>query len=114
MRPEPAQKTEGRVRSDEKGLELICTDPHPEHFMVDPSAPTRAAPWLSAPLRTLSRILQLLAILLLSICVGELALAGARLLRAERPGRSAQNVIPENLWSEWREMQEQARAMGFR
>ena len=65
-------------------------------------------------LHLLSRAAAALAILLLTICLAELALAGARLLLAERPRPTARTEVPDNFWSALREMEEQARAMGLR
>jgi hypothetical protein len=56
----------------------------------------------------------LLGVLLLTICLAELALAGVRVLLAERPRSAVQMEPPENFWSTLREMEAQARAMGLR
>jgi hypothetical protein len=65
-------------------------------------------------LHLLSRTAATLGVLLLTMCLAELALAGVRLLRAERPRSAATVVVPENFWSALREMEQQARAMGLR
>ena len=65
-------------------------------------------------LHLLSRVVAMLGVLLVAICLEELALAGARLLLAEWPRPAAVAEVPENFWSALREMQEQARAMGLR
>jgi hypothetical protein len=62
----------------------------------------------------LSRVVAALGVLLVTICLAELALAGARLLLAERPRPAARVEVPENFWSALREMEAQARAMGLR
>lgn len=64
--------------------------------------------------RLLSRVAAALGVLLLTIGLAELALAGVRLLLAERPRSTVQMEVPENFWNALREMEEQARAMGFR
>jgi hypothetical protein len=65
-------------------------------------------------LHLLSRVVAILGVLLGTICLAELALAGARLLLAERPRPAAHAEMPENFWSALREMEKQARAMGLR
>jgi len=65
-------------------------------------------------LHLLSRVVAILGVLLVTICLAELALAGARLLLAERPRPAVRAELPENFWSALREMQEQARAMSLR
>ncbi len=65
-------------------------------------------------LHLLSRVVAALGVLLVTICLAELALAGATLLVAERPRPSARAEVPENFWSVLREMEAQARAMGLR
>ena len=62
----------------------------------------------------LSRLVAALGVLLLTILLAELALAGVRLLRAERPVQAVSIAVPEDFWSALRKMEEQARAMGLR
>ena len=65
-------------------------------------------------LHLLSRVFAALVVLLVTICLAELTLAGVRLLSAERAGRETQVPVPDDFWSVLREMEEQARAMGLR
>ena len=65
-------------------------------------------------LHLLSRVAAALGVLLLTICMAELALAGVRLLLAERPRSAIQIEVPENFWNALRQMETQARAMGLR
>jgi hypothetical protein len=59
-------------------------------------------------------VLAALGILLLSIVLGELFLAGVRLLQAERPPGSAALASPAGQWSAVRQMSARMRAMGLR
>ncbi|CAN5835774.1 hypothetical protein BH24GEM1_BH24GEM1_29990 [soil metagenome] len=65
-------------------------------------------------LHLLYRAAAALGLLLLTICVAEFAVAGVRLLLAERPRSAPRMEVPENFWSALREMEQQARAMGLR
>jgi hypothetical protein len=61
----------------------------------------------------LSRLLATIGVMLAAISLAELALAGVRQLRAERPRPTVHMEVPENYWSALREMGEQAKAMGL-
>jgi hypothetical protein len=65
-------------------------------------------------LHLLSRSVTAVGVLLLTIFLAELALAGVRLLLAERVRPAARVEVPEHHWSALRDMHEQARAMGLR
>jgi len=67
------------------------------------------------PLRAARRLVAGLAILLLSTILGELFLAGVRLLAAERPGGSGARPDPAGVqWSVVRQMSARMQEMGFR
>ena len=66
------------------------------------------------PLRLARRLICALGILLLSTVLGELFLAGVRLLEAERPPGSVAPTSPAGPWSAVRQMSARTREMGFR
>lgn len=65
-------------------------------------------------LHLLTRVIAALGVLLATICLAEVALAGMRVLRAERPRPVVTEVVPEDFWSALRRMEEQVRTMGLR